>query len=390
MYIMVLRNYLWAILSIPTILHATKIYQKSVQEFVQDFPATSYLQCTQNYTLHYQPFPLYPDKAHIFFRNKITFADMYIVNVPFGHVYFNKSAPIFEYFYVNNCFIKETQIKDLNFFQNHAYKKQILPTQCQSIAGRVAIISHVYPYCYALWFFDVLTQLALLELHEIEYDYLIIPYHLPFMQESLELWGIDPTKILDIPYDRCIQADTIIFPTCVSQTSYHAPCTNYYPDFLLKYVREKMLRGINKKNLPRTFPKKIFISRKDAHGKRDIANEDEIFELFEQRGFVRYQLSDLAVTEKIALFYHAKIIVSFVGSGSTNIVFCKPETLYIEITQKMVEASYFFISNIFNLKYLSLNDSKLPDLYENDGAWTSSVPLSLQCVKNFLEIHPEL
>ena len=373
-----------AVLAI-TSLQATRIYQKSMMEFMADFPQASYLQCTKNYCSSYAPFPLYQELAQRFFPSRVKFDDVFILNIPNAKAYLDKSC----YVFINNCFIKETQLKNLNFFYGKDFIEQDDTGDAVKIPGRVVVICNLYPSNYALWFFDVLSQLSLLDMHNIEYDYLCVPYFCEFMQESLDLFRIDRRKIIPLTVGMCIQADTIILPTSTSQENNHARCANYYIDFLLNHTRKKMLDSIENIDFKRDFPEKIFISRKDSSNRRSIPNEDEVFDFFKPLGFQRYELTKLSVAEKIALFHHAKTIVSFVGAGSTSILFCKPKTHYIEITQKMVEATYFFIADKLDIKYSSINDSTVADLLRGSPL-SSSASLSLYCVKKFLKEHPEL
>jgi hypothetical protein len=368
-----------------TPLQATLIYQKTVDDFVLNFPDTQVIQCTKDYSFNHNPFPLYQKYSQKYFPASGQLTDVFIIQIPQATAYFDKKG----YVFINDCFIKETQLKDLNFFNNQNFinqENEII--QNINVSGKVAIISHLYPYCYGLYVFDMLSQLALLELYNIEYDYLCIPYYEKFMQEFLELWQIDHNKIIPLTRGVQINASTIIMPTSISQEKTYAKCANYYVDFLLKYVREKIIQSIQSTNQTSS-PEKIFISRKDAGGKRAIPNEDEVFALFEPLGFVRYELTPLSVAEKVALFYHAKAIVSFVGSGSTNIMFCKPGTHYIEISQKMIDATFYFITDMLQIKYSSINNSILYNLYYG-GPWSTPAPLSLDCVKKFIANHPEL
>ncbi|MCX5923343.1 MAG: glycosyltransferase family 61 protein [Candidatus Dependentiae bacterium] len=380
------RNILFVsfICFVSTFLQASRIYQRSLSDFVKEFPQSSYVQCTSNYSFNHAPFPLYQDHVN-YFPSQGEHVDMFILEVPQGTALFDKTG----YVYVNDSFVKETQMGGLNFFNNQDFIDQEAPSNILKVSGRVAIVSRLYPYCYGLWFFEILSQLALLEVYGVEYDYLCIPYYEKFMQESLDLWGIDRSKIIPMVTTGCIHADVIIMPTSVSGCKVPPSwLVNHYVDFLMKHIHNKILAGVEALKLDTERSEKIFISRKDAGGKRAIPNEDEVFALFEPLGFKRYELARLSVAEKISLFNNAKTIVSFLGSGSTNIMFCKPGTHYIEITQKMVEATFFYVGEIFGLKYSAIDDS--PGLEVHHGPWTAPVPLSLEKVKEFLVQNPEL
>ena len=208
------------------------------------------------------------------------------------------------------------------------------------------------------------------------------------MQEALNIWGINPNKIIPLSSNLCLQADTIIIPTSVTQIDTLVYGANYNVDFILQHVRQKLL-GTIKSVRADTFGQKIFISRKDAGGKRMIPNEDEIFALFEPLGFKRYELTKLSLSEQIALFHNAKTLVSFLGSGSTNIMFCKPETHYIEIIQSLVDATFFYVADMFQLQYSFIDLSTLQDL-KHGGPWSCAQPIPINIVQDFLDEHPNL
>ena len=370
---------------VSTFLQASRIYQRSLSEFVKEFPQSSYLQCTNNYSFNHAPFPLYPEDSK-FFPSQGEHADIFLLEASKASVLFDVSG----YVYINDSFIKETQIKNLSSFHKSNFVDRKNPSRITKIPGRVAIVSHLYPYCYGHWIFDVLGQLALLEINNIEYDYLCIPYYTKFMQQSLDIWGIDRSKIVPIVYGATIQADSVIMATAISQDKpgVRVSC-NYYHDFLLMYVRNKMIDGVNSlSEKSYNFPEKIFISRKGAKGKRSVLNEDEVFELFKPYGFVRYELEHLSVSQQILLFNNAKTVISFVGSGAANILFCKPGTNYVEITQKMVDATFFFVSDTCKLKYSFINDSTFVD--NGGGIWASPEPFPLHKIEKFLVEHPDL
>lgn len=368
------------------------IKQVSISEFGQLNPNAQILQCTKNYSYNFKNYPLYKEHAHTRFPNQGLFNDTYIVSVPNGivNIYkYNFYTPLTLVF-LNEYFIKECQIKELNPFWKektniiHINKNQF----SIELNGSVAICWHPIPEIYGHFILDVLCQLALLEIHNIEYDHLCIPYSHNFMQELLDIWDIDTDKI--IPYTPNIQisADKIILPTAVTQTSPIILFTNYTIDFLIQYVREKLLKNVQKNNSSYNYPKKIFISRKDGNF-RKVPNEDEIFKEFENQKFKRYELSSLSMVEQILLFNNAEEIVSFIGSGSTNIIFTKPGTKYIEIIQTMIDATFFFLADIMKLNYYYINDSTYHDfLYGNPSSNGRNIPIVI--IQNFLEKNSEL
>lgn len=376
------RNFIFLLSG--SFLEATVIRQVSLSQFLSLYPHVEQMKCSDRISVSVPQFPLYKTLEKKYFPSRVSFFPLSIIKIPKGMAYFDATG----YTFLNNCFIKEMQIKHLNFFNNQNACSVAMPSSGIKVPGTVAIVSHLYPYCYGHWIFDVLGQLALLEMHQIDYDYICIPYYKKFMKESLELWGIDSSKIIPLSLQTALCADTIVMTTPVTQTDEIILNANYNVDFILKYVQSKLLLNLSNSAVSSQFCKKIFISRKDAGGKRVIPNEDEIFALFEEIGFKRYELSLLSFAQQIALFQQAEVVVNFVGSGATNLIFCKPGTMYLEITQKMVDATFFYVAAMFGIHYYFINSSTIGDVIKND-IWAKGEVLSIQLVKDFLEKHPE-
>lgn len=364
-------------LAASSCLDARRIFPKTILEFVQEYPLTKHIQCTRNYAFSYEPFPLYQEYAHNYFPNKGYHTDISIIEVPNGIAYIDSGSHVF----VNDTFIKETQVKLLEPFQGRDFIERDDLASVFKVSGRVAVINHLYSYNYGLFILEMLTQLALLELYGVEFDYLWIPHGADWIQELLDIWGIDRAKIIPVYINHALQADTIILPTSVTQNDVLVFNTNYHPDFLIKYVREKILQGMKKREISIELPEKIFISRKDA--RRFAPNEDEIFALFEPLGYRRYELIYLTPTQKIALFMNAKKIISFMGSGSANIVFANPEAHYFEIMHEVVEASYCYICRTLGINYSCINATTFEDLLHGQ-VWNIGREIPLDLFKKYI------
>jgi capsular polysaccharide biosynthesis protein len=378
-----------ALISTSTTQSTTQIITEvSATEFAQLNPQAQVLQCTKDYPFNFKPYPLYPEYAQEKFPHQGLFQDMYILSVPNGTAHFC-NYPLWAInglIFINDYFIKECQIKNISPF----YLNKIKTIEVQqsvhnyTIPGSIAICSHIYPDCYGHFMLDVLCQLALLEIFNIEYDYLCIPYHTKFMQEALNLWGIDQEKIIPLQFNLSVKADTIILPTSTTQIHDITVNANYTADFLIEYVSKKLLDGVMKKNIHLQTSSKVFISRKDAHNKRFVPNEDDIFKLFENYGFERYELTKLSLAEQILLFHNAQEIVSFVGSGSLNIIFSQPKTKYIEITQTMLDATFFFLANIADIDYRFI-DATNPEDIKHSNPCSRGRSINLEIISNFLK-----
>ena len=373
------------------------IREVSALEFAQFNPLADVLQCTKDYQFNFKPYPLYSEHAQECFPNRGLYQDIYIAKIPNGIANFcscDNFWGINGLIFINNYFIKECQIKDISPFYLH--KTNIIQIQKTSnnyyIDGSLAICSHIYSDFYGHFIQDVLSQLALLEIYNIEYDYLCIPYNKNYMQETLELWGIDKQKIISLEFNRTIQAQSIILPTSTTQTKNIFKWANYNNDFIIKYIQQKLLS--NAKKLYPNFSsncKKIFISRKDSarNNPRITPNEDEIFNIFKQHGFETYDFTKLNFTKKILLLNNAEQVASFVGSGALNIIFCKPNTKYIELVQQSFEAGNFYLTNILNLDYYVIDNSTINDFW-NHYTTTPARHFPIEIIYDFFKNHSEI
>lgn len=229
------------------------------------------------------------------------------------------------------------------------------------IPGKVAVIAqHGAGSCWSNYYhtlYEVFGRLAILEMNAIEYDWLYIPTDKKFVREILELWGIDSEKIISPPNEYfAIQSDELIVPSLVINTSAgHKHSGNFQHPVTLKYIRDKLLKSAQHKKIDVShFSKKVFITRKDSYNGRRFSNEDEVFALFEKKGFKRYSLCNLSVVEQILLFNNAEIVVSEQGSGLTNILFCKPGTKVVEIFQALIDNCFWWVSQLFQLNYIPI------------------------------------
>ncbi len=360
------------------------ISYKTIPEFIKEYPETKWIKCTQNYAFDYPEFPLYPEYKEKYFPNQGYHSDISIIEVPNAIASIHSSG----YVFVNDIFLKETQVKNLEPFAGKENITQPEFSKIVKVSGRLAIINHLFSPIYGLFINDILTALALLELYNVEYDYLCIPCNQSYQLEALNIWGIDQSKIIPLQHGQVLEADTIIIPTSVTQNTKLVFNVNYIPDFLVTYVREKMLTNVKKMNVKMDFPEKIFISRKDASYSRKVPNEDEIFKLFEPLGYQRLEFTKLSMAQKIAVTNHAKSIINFLGSGSTNILFASPDVKYYEIQQQMVEPTFYYIAKTLGLHYECLDATSVTDL--NNPPFLQGRYLSLDIVKNFIKNHPEL
>lgn len=148
-------------------------------------------------------------------------------------------------------------------------------------------------------------------------------------------------------------------------------CGIYYLPWAVEYIKQKFLPLMVQQKY--NHASKVFISRADA-SVRKIINEDQLFELFAQQGFVRYSLGNISVLEQIALFHHADIIVAAHGAALVNIMFCKPTTKIVEIFQARSDCAIFYLAQTLQLDYQLIQTVDFENITGHENTY---VPLFL-------------
>lgn len=254
---------------------------------------------------------------------------------------------------IDNCCVRE-------LFWRHdpsyvKYVPQVADSQLYKVDGRVVVLAQLAYGNYYHYMYEILGRLAMIESQGIEYDWLYVPCNKPFMKELLKMWGVDMAKVIE-PLGRTyyIEADELIVPSIIINTTFaHEPDFGGYlrPD-VVETIRNRLMSFADKHQSSSTYAKKIFISRKD--GKRNVVNEDEVFEIFKAKGFVRYELGKLSVVEQIKLFQGAEAVVAIHGAGCFNTIFCKPGTKFVELFQALRDATFSFLAQTLSLDYTAV------------------------------------
>lgn len=349
-----------------------------LQNFLHQHPEVEYIPCCDETYFEYTPFPLSINMSN--HPNIGNFDKTYILKIPNAQIQSHYGFVTYQ-----NKFIEEYIWKKmychLHLIHPIPYDKII------SVPGKIAVISQLAYFNYWHWISEVLCRLALLEMQNIEYDYLYVNLDSKFMKETLNLWGISEHKIINPSNnDFCITADEVFVPSLVSNINFgFAAFSCYAQPQLLKYVKEKLLTAALKSVPTTSFSKKIFISRKDS-SIRNIINEDEFFEKLMPYGFQRYELSKLSVADQILLFNQAEIIVSAQGTGLANSIFCNPNVKIIELFQGLNDATFWYLSQDFKFNYIAAQTTNFQEDYVAAWQTPTIMPLEvIEMIKPFIE-----
>lgn len=337
---------------------------KSIYEIMQDNPEVEYIKIEDSKTISIPPFPL-ASNFNPSQKARITFPEKFIVTIPNGKVF--KSGFVIYQDQIISTFFRSSN----NSYIKTILEKTNLQEPHRTLPGTIAVIEAINSNCYYHWLFDVFSRLIMLKNNNISYDWLYVSSHRPFMKELLQLAGVDASKIIT-PTQKVIQADKIIIPCQPRSIQNHK---NHYPYKCWQY--DKTIAGLRKlvlpliATIPDQFSKRIFISRKDAN-RRNILNEDELFDFLKTLGFERYALANMSIIEQAALFNRAEAVIGAQGSSLTNILYCNPKTIVIELYQTINHSDMFYLSQQMNLSHFCIKTMEFNgNLKEN-----SYIPLS--------------
>lgn len=362
-------------LIIPSMVHGGSWFcdAEPLSEVLWTNENIEYLQCSDEESFEYAKLSVVDD--HYLHPYKGIFENTFILGIPQGEV-FGRDGWVL----VNDMVISELVWQ--NVFPSNQMIHKARENRPVAIPGRVAVIAQSgYTYYYH-WIAEVLGRLALLEMHGVDYDYLYVPTHVPYMRETLQLFGVDPSKIIEASDEFVFSADQLIVPSLVARTRTEGcpRLVHYLPKHILFYIKNKLLSAVDKQPLNHTFSKRVFLSRKDASA-RKMLNEDDVFKLFESKGFERYVLSEMSIVDQILLFNQAEIIVGALGSNLTNVIFCNPDARIFDIFQARRDCTIYYLCQNLGLAYQCIKTTEFID--QNDGHFDTTVPLDI--IKNLVD-----
>ena len=189
------------------------------------------------------------------------------------------------------------------------------------------------------WMFDVLPRIKIYQdsiFSKKKIDYYLFPnLSTNFQKETLDLLDISINKRLSSEFYRHFYANQIIVPSH-PYTLQNDPELDSLkiPIWLSDFLKLNFLNKSLQESKIKKFPKKIYISRKDATSLRYIINEKEVDNALKNKGFSNLTMSDYTFKDQVALFHNAEVVIGLHGAGFTNIIFSKPGCKIIELQSK--------------------------------------------------------
>lgn len=221
------------------------------------------------------------------------------------------------------------------------------------LEGRVAVLAQSASQIYFHWMLQVLPRLHILTLSGFDlqdFDYFLVSsLSTSFQKKTLAAFNIPEEKIISMKSLQHICADELVVPSPLIRLKQPYGYRKWIKAFL-----ETALYVKDDDTCKNQYARKIYISRGVAKYRR-VLNEDSVIRYLEKLGFVAVELERFSLQEQISIMKSAEIIVAPHGSGLTNLVFCDPGTIVIEIfPTELMDALYFAMSNAFDLQYYCL------------------------------------
>jgi capsular polysaccharide biosynthesis protein len=156
-----------------------------------------------------------------------------------------------------------------------------------------------------------------------------------------------------------------------------------WPSELIPIVTKLKLVASKNSKTPR--PRWIYVSRMKANRRRCL-NEAVLEAELLKRDFQAIMLEDLAFEDQIVTFSEAELVVGLHGAGLTNLVFCKPGTLFVEVQPAgAVSSSFFRLAKSFDIRFSLFREASDPSAPPH-SSWTLDVDKFLRFLAETLAL----
>lgn len=169
------------------------------------------------------------------------------------------------------------------------------------------------------WLHDALPRL--LAAQKIGFDgSIIIPDEAPpFVSESLDLLGIDASRIITIKHNSNVVAKEAVFIEDLSQRPDVIP-------LLLEELRGELLLAASP-SAEMKLPQRVYISRQGCGEKRSIINHSDIEQLIVGGGYLEKRFEELSLKAQIQIASHMEHVIAPHGAGMFHTLFMKKGTV---------------------------------------------------------------
>ena len=205
--------------------------------------------------------------------------------------------------------------------ENWAFRRLLLPKR-HPVNGRTLVLASTGGNTYFHWITDVLPRLGLARrggYDPASFDWVLVNglTH-PFQEETLEHIGISKNRCLSFhKTELAYKMEEALLPSLPGVPGVVPPET---VEFLQSTFPTKKIGA----------GRKLFIGRGGAEH-RALIHEGKIAAMLSERGFESVDCGKMSVQEQANIFGSAEVVVGAHGAALTNLVFCRPGTLVVEL-----------------------------------------------------------
>jgi len=185
---------------------------------------------------------------------------------------------------------------------------------------------------------------------------------IPQYKGILDILNAKGHPLLGVAMDGFFEVNDLIYINCPNfippnnkNDKDNRPSDVQFDIDALRELRSNLLPYSSRKE----FPKRIFISRKNASGRRKF-NEDEVIRLFSEFGFSTVFPETLSVADQISLFNQAEWIAGGSGAAFANLLFCNSNCKAMVLLKTHLDTSIFstvaYVANV-NLVHITEEDT---------------------------------
>ena len=211
--------------------------------------------------------------------------------------------------------------------------------------GCVCLLGNRNAVNYYHWMNDVLPRLEVLrasgmDLADVDH-FVVAPLQYHFHHETLAHFGITGERIHSTRAGEYISCDDLLVPMYGSN-SLGMSQGPWNPSFLKREFAPA-------ETVPAT--RRLYVSR-GTEGARGISNEAALVDTLARLGFESVQCETLTVREQAALFAEASVVLGPHGAGLSNVAFCQPGTVVIELFDAHIAPCFWAISAVSGLRHV--------------------------------------
>ncbi len=171
---------------------------------------------------------------------------------------------------------------------------------------------------------------------------LLVPAGSPSLPGVLDLFDLLPSlAVREVGRDETLRVETLVLPLSVCGDAAYHPCVAEFFGRLSGNVPPAPVR----------LPRRFYIDSRRVVS-RPLRNEAELVAALAPLGFVAVRLEELSLADQVRLFRQAEAIVAPHGSALTNLGFCRPGCLVVELMMDAyVDWSFRNLAALMQLRY---------------------------------------